>query len=130
MVKIKYQLYLEASWRAKTTIKDYTREVEKFINYLKDSLIVINSLKIDTINLYLSEEKSKRNLSLNSYSKLVVVLRNFLTYAYKYGQFNIKDLSKDLNIPKRVDKEREFLAILEMYTIINYLDSRRERYRG
>jgi len=129
-IKKQYQVYLEASGRAKTTIKDYAREVERFLNYLKDSSIVLSSLKIDVVNLYLSEEKSKRNLSTNSYSKLVVVLRSFLSHIYKYGKFHIKDISRDLNVPKRVDKEREYLTGPEIDRIIVYLDGRRERYIG
>ena len=41
-IKKQHQVYLEASGRVKTTIKDYAREVERFLNYLKNSSIVLS----------------------------------------------------------------------------------------
>lgn len=73
--------------------------------------------------------KSERNLSPNSYSKLVVVLRSFVSYLYK-NKYIDSDIAQDLKVPRRVDKEREYLTISDINKITDYLDNRVERYKG
>ena len=81
------------------------------------------------MEIELVKSKSGRNLSPNSYSKLVVVIRSFVAYLYKNGYIN-EDIASALKVPRRVDREREYLTDTDIKKITDYLDNREERYKG
>lgn len=124
-----YRQHLEASGNAKSTVDGYSNEVKRFCNYVKENKIHLNLLSQNDINIYLTNSRSGRNLSPNSYSKLVVVIRSFVAYLYK-NEYIYKDLASDLKVPKRVDKEREYLNESDIKKITYCLDNRVERYKG
>ena len=124
-----YQLHLEASAKSKNTIKDYSREIERFLNYLRENNIDLIPISTSFLNSYLYSQKTERKLSANSYSRLVIVIRSFLSYLYKEKIIS-SPLALELKTPRRVDKERECLTESEEQKILDYLDSRRERYKG
>lgn len=124
-----YREALEASGNALSTVKDYLSEVKRFIKYLDEKQININLFSAIDLNTYLVKSKSGRNLSPNSYSKLVVVIRSFVAYLYKNGYIN-EDIASDLKVPRRVDREREYLTDTDIKKITDYLDNREERYKG
>lgn len=89
----------------------------------------INLFSAIELNAYLVQSKSERSLSSNSYSKLVVVIRSFISYLYK-NRYLGTDIASDLKVPRRVDKEREYLSFADINKITYYLDNREERYKG
>ncbi len=124
-----YREALEASGNAKSTVDGYSNEVKRFFNYVKENKVQLNLLSQNNINTYLANSKSGRNLSPNSYSKLVVVVRSFVAYLYKNGYISV-DIASDLKVPRRVDREREYLTDTDIKKITGYLDNREERYKG
>ena len=104
MLEKSYSQHLETSGSAKSTVDSYSNEVKRFCNFIKENKIHLNLLSQNDINTYLANSKSGRNLSPNSYSKLVVVIRSFAAYLYKNGYIN-KDIASDLKVPRRVDRE-------------------------
>ncbi len=129
MLEKSYRQHLEASGNAKSTVDSYSNEVKRFCNYIKENKIHLNLLSQNDINIYLTNSRSRRNLSPNSYSKLVVVIRSFVAYLYKNGYIN-EDIASDLKVPRRVDREREYLTDADIKKITDYLDNREERYKG
>ena len=77
-----YRLHLEASAKAKNTIKDYSREIGRFLNHLKESGTSFATINTSFLNSYLYSQKTERKLSANSYCRLVIVIRSFLSYLY------------------------------------------------
>jgi integrase/recombinase XerD len=125
----RYRLHLESSANSKNTINDYCREIGRFLDYHKDTNTEIDSLNAGFLNSYLYKQKTKRKLSINSYSRLVIVIRSFLSYLYK-EKIIIKPLALELKTPRRIDKERECLTDSEIQKILSYLENRKERYKG
>ena len=124
-----YRLHLEASANSKNTINDYCREIRRFLEHLKDNSTSFSAINTSYLNSYLFNQKTKRKLSNNSYSRLVIVIRSFLSYLFK-EKIILKPLALELKTPRRIEKERECLTDNEIQKILEYLDSRKERYRG
>jgi hypothetical protein len=124
-----YRLHLEVSANSKNTIKDYCREIKRFLEYIGSGGNDINTINTCFLNSYLFKQKTERKLSNNSYSRLVIVIRSFLSYLYK-EKIILKPLALELKIPRRVDKEREYLTESEIQKVLVYLDSKKERYKG
>jgi integrase/recombinase XerC len=124
-----YRLHLEASANSKNTITDYCREIRRFLDHIKDSSTSFYSINTSFLNSYLFSQKTKRKLSNNSYSRLVIVIRSLLSYLYKEKIIS-KPLALELKTPRRIDRERECLTDSEIQQIHTYLDKRKERYRG
>jgi site-specific recombinase XerD len=124
-----YRLHLEASAKSKNTIKDYCREIERFLNHLKVSNTDLISISTGFLNSYLYSQKTERKLSANSYCRLVIVIRSFLFYLYKEKIIS-SALALELKTPRRVDREREYLTEGEIQKVQDYLESRKERYKG
>jgi site-specific recombinase XerD len=124
-----YRLHLEAAAKSKNTIKDYYREIGRFLEHLKDNSTSFSAINTSYLNSYLFNQKTKRKLSNNSYSRLVIVIRSLLSYLYK-EKIILEPLALELKTPRRIDKERECLTDSEIQKILLYLDSRRERYKG
>ncbi len=124
-----YRLHLEASAKSKNTIKDYCREIERFLNHLKVSNTDLISISTGFLNSYLYSQKTERKLSANSYCRLVIVIRSFLSYLYKEKLIS-SPLALELKTPRRVDREREYLTEDEIQKVLDYLESRKERYKG
>ena len=59
----------------------------------------------------------------------MVVIRSFISFLYKNAYISTNIVS-DLNVPKRVDKEREYLKDTDIKKIKDYLNKRIERYKG
>ena len=124
-----YRLHLEASANSKNTITDYCREIRRFVDHLKDSGTSFSAINTNYLNSYLFSQKTQRKLSNNSYSRLVIVIRSFLSYLYKEKIIS-KPLALELKTPRRIDKEKESLTDNEIQKIHSYLDTRKERYKG
>ena len=124
-----YRLHMEASAKSKNTIKDYCREINRFLNQLKESSTSFSTINTSYLNSYLFAQKTERKLSINSYSRLVIVIRSFLSYLFK-EKIILKPLALELKTPRRIDKERECLTDNEIQKIHSYLDKRKERYKG
>ena len=78
-----YRLHMEASAKSKNTIKDYCREIRHFLDHIKESSTSFSAISTSYLNSYLFFQKTERKLSINSYSRLVIVIRSFLTFLYK-----------------------------------------------
>ena len=124
-----YWKYLEASGNAKSTVKNYRREAERLLDYLNDRDTNIKYLDFDTISIYLSDSKKQRNLSQNPYSKLVVIIRSFLSFLHR-REIIPKDPTSEIKVPKKVNKEREYLSESDIKKVEKYFDNRKEKYRG
>ena len=74
------------------------------MDYLDKKNINIKYLDIDIIYTYLSDSKNLRTLSQNPYSKLVVIIRSFLSFLHRREMIK-KDLIAEIKVPKKVNKE-------------------------
>lgn len=125
----KYLEYLKACSKAELTIKKYTSEISKFLNYLKENCIDFMDLNLGHINNYLSKTKSKRKLVVNSYSKVVINIRSFLKFLCE-NEIMDTDFSNKIIIPKTVTKEMDFLNDSDIEKVEQYLINRKENYIG
>ena len=69
-------------------------------------------------------QKTERKLSVNSYSRLVIVIRSFLSYLFKEKIIS-KPLALELKTPRRIDKEKECLTdndIQKIYSVARRLN--------
>jgi site-specific recombinase XerD len=80
------------------------------------------------IDKYLSLVKS-RNLSNNTYAKLVNCIKSFLKFLYG-REYIGKDFSFLIKIPKKVASIKEYLSDMDIENIRNYLSRRKEKYRN
>jgi len=124
----KYATHLRSENKADSTIKDYLDTAAKFISYLKQHGINIESLAAGNIDNYLSLARS-RNLSNNTYAKLINCVRSFLRFLYGRG-YIVKDLASFIKVPAKVSTIKEYLSDLDIKKIKNYLSIREEKYRN
>ena len=123
-----FKKHLYASGKSKTTIKNYTSEADKFINFVKDGGFDFITLTIREVEKYLAMQRDCRKLKENAYSKLIIILRVFLRYL-RENKFTMLDISK-ITIPKKVKTIRQYLNEDDVYRIIEYLNNRQENYRN
>jgi len=123
-----YTTHLRSENKADLTIKDYLDTADKFISYLKQHGINIESLATGDIDNYLSLARS-RNLSNNTYAKLINCVRSFLRFLYGRGYIG-KDLASFIKVPSKVPPIKEYLSDLDIQKIKNYLSIRKEKYRN
>ena len=128
-IKNSYTEHLFASGKAKSTIKNYIWEIDRFLTYLKENNVGVSSLDPEIVIGYLSKAKIVRGLSNNTYSKVVVIIRLFLSYLYKDNRVE-RDLSSNLKVPRKNKKESEYLTDMDISKIEYYLGNRSEKYRG
>ena len=128
-IKQKYLKYLEACSKSELTIIKYTGEVNKFLNYFQENNKDFIDLDLDYLNSYLIKTRRERNLSVNSYSRIVIIIRSFLRYLYENEIIKVDFLNK-ITIPKTVTKEMDYLSDSDIKKVEYYLSSRKENYRG
>lgn len=95
----KYRMHLHSQNKACSTIKDYLNSAIKFTSYIKKERIKFKSLTMNDIDQYLSSIRS-RNISSNTYAKLINCIRSFLRFLYG-REYIKKDFSSLLNIPQK-----------------------------
>jgi len=123
-----YTAHLRSQNKADSTIKDYLDTAAKFTSYLKQHGINIEPLATGDIEKYLSFARS-RNLSNNTYAKLVNCVRSFLRFLYGRG-YTGKDLASFIKIPAKVSPIKEYLSDMDIENIRNYLSRRKEKYKN
>ena len=128
-IKFQYENKLKAAGKAEITIKNYIVEVGKFLSFLQEYNHSLEFLNTQILDNFLSNAQSKRGLSRNPYSKLVVIIRGFLKFLYKSRIIQV-DLAADLVTPKKVRAEREYLSESDIYMVEEYLKSKSENYKG
>ncbi len=100
----------------------------KFNQYFTIKKISIIDLGIIDIENYLSLRNGK-NISSNTYIKLINCTRSFLKFLFSREYIN-KDLGSFIKIPPKVESLKEVLSDLDIQRIVNYLESRKERYEN
>jgi len=123
-----YATHLRSENKADSTIKDYLDTATKFISYLEQHVINIESIATGDIDNYLSLARS-RNLSNNTYAKLVNCARSFLRFLYGRG-YTGKDLASFIKVPAKILPIKEYLSDLDIKKIKNYLLIREEKYKN
>jgi len=123
-----YSIYLRSQNKADSTIKDYLNISVKFSSYIRKNRISLGSLSMSDIDKYLSIVRS-RNLSNNTYAKLVNCIKSFLKFLYG-REYIKKDFSSFINIPKKVASIKEYLSDIDIENIKNYLSRRKEKYKN
>ena len=123
-----YSTHLRSQNKADSTIKDYINISVKFTSYVKQNNINFESLIMSDIDNYLSLIRS-RNLSNNTYAKLINCIRSFLKFLYG-REYIKKDFSSLVKIPPKVESIKEELSDLDIKNIKNYLSVRKEKYRN
>jgi integrase/recombinase XerD len=124
-----YKTFLEVEGKAKDTVKNYIKEIDKFLDFIKSEHNTIESLDRILVFRYLKKTREDRCLTTNPYSKLVVIIRSFLKFLHK-NKIIFEDLYLDLKVPKKVKKEMEFLSKKDIDSIESYLEKRKEKYRN
>jgi len=123
-----YTTHLRSQNKAYSTIKDYLNISVKFSSYLRKNRISLESLAMSDIDKYLSIVRS-RNISNNTYAKLVNCIRSFLKFLYG-REYIKKDFSSLIKIPSKVASIKEYLSDMDIENIRNYLSRRKEKYRN
>jgi len=123
-----YSTHLRSQNKADSTIKDYINISVKFTSYIKQNKINFESLTISNIDEYLSLVRS-RNLSNNTYAKLINCIRSFLKFLYG-REYIKKDFSSLIKIPSKVQSIKEELSDIDIKNIKNYLSLRKEKYKN
>jgi len=123
-----YRIHLKSQNKADSTIKDYLDISVKFSSYLKQNRISLESLTMSDIDKYLSLVRS-RNLSNNTYAKLVNCIRSFLRFLNSRDYID-KDFSSFIKIPSKVASIKEYLSDMDIKNTKNYLSRRKEKYRN
>jgi len=127
-ILINYENYLVSSGKSKNTVSVYISEAYKLLKYFHDNGFDIHNISQDIIITYLSHSRINRNLSINSYSRLVITIKTFLSYLYRNGSINA-DIALDLKTPNKVEKKREVLSENDIKEIEAYLKNRNEKFR-
>src|SRR3972149_8943994 len=123
-----YTTHLRSQNKADSTIKDYINISVKFTSYIRKNRINLESLAMSDIDEYLSSIKS-RNISNNTYSKLINCIRSFLRFLNQ-REYIGKDFSSLIKIPSKVQSIKEELSDLDIKNIKNYLLVRKEKYKN
>jgi len=123
-----YTSHLRSQNKADSTIKDYVNIAVKFTSYIKQNNINFESLIMSDIDNYLSLIRS-RNLSNNTYAKLINCIRSFLKFLYQ-REYIKKDFSSLIKTPSKVESIKEELSDIDIKNIKNYLSLRKEKYRN
>jgi len=123
-----YTTHLRSQNKADSTIKDYLNISVKFTSYMRKSKISLEFLTISDIDKYLSFARS-RNISNNTYAKLVNCIKSFLRFLYG-REYICKDFSSLIKIPSKIAAIKEYLSGMDIDNIKNYLSRRKEKYRN
>ena len=112
-----------------SSITQYRREAEKFIDYLAANSIRVVDIDIDIYSKYISVRsvsKDGKKLALNSKAKIINILRRFLDFlvSRKYININTKEVRS-----KRIKKPREYVCKSDLEKIIYCIDTRPERFK-
>jgi len=123
-----YSTHLRSQNKADSTIIDYLGAAGKLILYMEKNKIELDSISMGDIDSYLSIVRS-RNISNNTYAKIVNCIRSFLHFLYGRNYID-KDLASFIKVPPKIKPIKEELSDLDIKKIRNYLSKRKERYRG
>jgi len=123
-----YTAHLRSENKADSTIKDYLDISVKFTSCIRKNKISLGSLTMSDIDKYLSSARS-RNLSNNTYAKLINCVRSFLRFLYGRG-YTGKDLASFIKVPAKIPPIKEYLSDLDIKKIKKYLLVREEKYRN
>jgi site-specific recombinase XerD len=123
-----YENYLISNGKSENTISAYISEAYKLLKNFKEKDIILSDIKHEGIFDYLSEAKKGRNLSTNSYSRLTIAIRGFLSFLYS-NEIIVKDISLSLKTPKKEDKKREVLSTNDIEIIEKYFRERIEKFK-
>ncbi len=123
-----YRIYLKSHNKSNSTIKDYINESTKFNQYFTKEKISIPDLNIAVVDNYLSF-KNSRNISSNTYIKLINCIRSFLKFLFSREYLN-KDLASFVKIPSKVESMKEVLSDLDIKKVEKYLQDRKEKYKN
>ncbi len=128
-IRKSYISYLISNGNSDSTVKNYSREIERFITHLKERKLQVILVDFELVTGYLAVAKKKRNLSQNTYSKLVVIMKGFLKFLYQ-SKIISEDISSVIRTPKKVRKEREYLSEEDIKIVENYLNKMKGRFKG
>jgi len=104
------------------TIYDYTKELLKFINFLGSQNIKdINLISTRIIRQYFYYAKDERNLASSSVSKIIAGFKSFFNYLEE-DDIIIKNPSKKIRVPKKVNKIPHVMSKHEVDLIIHSVD--------
>jgi len=127
-IKKQYLTHLNSENKAESTIKGYLSEAGKLTKYMSRNKAKIGYLSMGDIDTYLSSIRS-RNISNNTYAKVVNSIRSFLNFLYSRSYIE-KDLSSFIKVPKKINPIKEELSDIDIEKIKNYLEERKENYRN
>jgi len=123
-----YENYIISCGRSARTVSVYITEAYRLLKYLHNKSIDIYNITQGTAFAYLSQSKHNRGLSINSYSRLVITIKGFLSYLYKNGVIN-NDIALNLKTPNKVEKKREVLSFEDIIKVEDYLKNRIEKFK-
>ena len=123
-----YSTHLRSQNKASSTVKDYVNISVKFSSYIRKNRINLESLSTSDIDQYLSLIRS-RNISNNTYSKLINCIRSFLRFLNQ-REYIKADFASLIKIPSKVESIKEELSDLDIKNIKNYLPARKEKYKN
>jgi len=100
-IKKEYLTHLSSESKADSTIKGYLSEASKLTKYLGKNKVKLEYMSMSDIDTYLSMTRS-RNISNNTYAKVVNSIRSFLNFLYSRSYIE-KDLSSFIKVPKKIN---------------------------
>ena len=116
-----FKNHLSSKGAAKNTIKDYEREADKFIKYLKAQKIEIVSINIMLVEEYIALQREKRNITTNGIRRLIFALKKYLKFLLENNYIYL-DLEK-IEIPGEVEPVKDYLRNEDVGKLIDYLIS-------
>ncbi len=123
-----FSIHLDAEGKKKSTIENYSVEAKRLLEYFKTKEIDLKFLDHHIVEEYLAIQRKIRNLNINAYSKVVVIIRVFIKYLNSKKIIDI-EISK-IKVPKRVKPIREYLSKQDEEKIKEYINNREERYKN
>ncbi|MBE3129461.1 MAG: tyrosine recombinase XerD, partial [Acidobacteria bacterium] len=110
---------------ARNTILSYTRDIRKFLGFVKTGKLVWNRVSEETIVRFIHRE-SKAGLSARSLARLISALRSFFKFLVLSG-FVYKDPSSQLTTPSTWRSLPKFLTVKEVEELLRAPDDKKPR---
>ncbi len=123
-----YKNFLSSGGNAPLTVSDYAMEAERFLSHLAGKYIHVYMVSQANVEEYLSTAREKRKLSNNSYSKVMISIKRFLSFLKTRKIVDI-DTTK-IKTPKKVKPVKEVLNREDIKKLKNYFKSREEKFEG
>lgn len=115
-----YVDYLIANRKSENTIKNYTRHIQNFLNFVGKSEKDINFSDL------ISWQRSISNLSPSSMALEINAIKNYFKYLKAAGLINTNP-AEDLVLPKVKNKVKPYCTVENVSAIINNAHSFRDR---